>query len=89
MATVTKIYRNFIESCPGLAESYEATKTLYNRVVAFYFELYQDHPGLLELSQKEALSKAEQLTYCTKDNPTPLIPLAEAVSDRSAFGLKV
>jgi IS605 OrfB family transposase len=80
MATVTKTHRNFIDSRPHLTAWYEVTKTLYNQVVAFYFELYQLHPGLLELSQKEALRQAEQLTHRTKDNPTPLILLAEAIS---------
>src|SRR5688500_4525869 len=79
MAYITKTHRNFIESRPGLAEWYEATKTLYNQVVIFYFELYQMHPGLLELPQKEALRQAEQLTHRTKHNPAPLIPLAEAI----------
>ncbi|MBA3533694.1 MAG: transposase [Ardenticatenales bacterium] len=79
MAKSIKTHRTLIESRPGLDEWYEATKMLYNQVVAFYFNLYQAHPGLLDLNQKEALTQAERLTHRTNTNPNPLWPLAETI----------
>lgn len=79
MAYATKTIRNRIENRAGLAAWYEATRTLYNQVVAFYFDLYQAHPDLLEIGQSQALSLAEKLTHKTKQNPEPMMPLTIAV----------
>jgi putative transposase len=79
VAKATRTQRDDVVSRPGLATWQAETKTLYNRVIAFYFELYQAHPLLLDLDQKEALSQAEKLTHRTKQNPQPLWPLDEAV----------
>ncbi len=59
---------------------FATTKTLFNRVAAFYFEVIVAHPALLELSSKAALTALETLTHATKDNPHPVMPLAAAVS---------
>ncbi|MBA3534494.1 MAG: transposase [Ardenticatenales bacterium] len=79
MAQTIKTHRTAIEMRPGLAEWYEATTTLYNQIVAFYFALYEAHPGLLDLNQQEALTQAERLTHCTHANPDPLWPLDETI----------
>lgn len=80
MVKATRTQRDQIVSRPGLATWQAETKALFNRVIAFYFELYQAHPLLLDLDQKEALSQAEKLTHHTQKNPHPLWPLDEAVS---------
>lgn len=55
------------------------TKSLYNQVIAFYFELYQAHPSLLDLDQKEVLTQAEKLTHRTDRNSIwPLNEIIEA-----------
>ncbi|MBA3533063.1 MAG: transposase [Ardenticatenales bacterium] len=79
MASSTKTQRIRLEMRPGLLDWYEATTTLYNQVVAFYFDLYQAQPGLLDLNQQEALTQAERLTHRTTANPAPLWPLEEAM----------
>lgn len=79
MAKAIRTRRDEIIARPGLAHWYVETKALYNLIVAFYFELYQAHPGLLDLDRKEALTQAEKLTHRTKNNPTPLWPLVEAI----------
>jgi IS605 OrfB family transposase len=56
------------------------TKTLFNQVAAFYFEVVAAHPDLLELSNEEALTTLERLTHTTKGHPHPVMPLAAAVS---------
>jgi putative transposase len=79
VAKATRTQRDDVISRPGLATWQAETKALYNRVIAFYFELYQAHPLLLDLDQKEALSQAEKLTHRTQKNPNPLWLLDEAV----------
>ncbi|MBA3532719.1 MAG: transposase [Ardenticatenales bacterium] len=79
MAQAVKTHRSEIENRPGLVGWYDATRVLYNQVVMFYFDLYQAHPGLLGLNQKDALTQAEKLTHRTKENPTPLWPLDKAI----------
>jgi putative transposase len=79
LAKAIRTRRDEIIARPGLPHWYAETKTLYNRIVAFYFELYQAHPGLLDLDPQAALTQAEKLTHRTKNNPTPLWPLVEAI----------
>lgn len=79
MAKAIRTRRDEIIACPGLAHWYAETKALYNRIVAFYFELYQAHPGLLDLDPQAALTQAEKLTHRTKNNPVPLWPLVDAI----------
>ncbi len=79
MAKTTRTQRDDIVSCPGLETWHTETKALYNQVIAFYFELYQAHPGLLGLDQQTALLQVEKLTHRTDRNPTPLWPLDETV----------
>lgn len=79
MAKATRTRRDEIVIRPGLEHGYTQTKALYNQVVAFYFELYQAHSGLLDLDQQKALTQAEKLTHRTKKNPNPIWPLDEAI----------
>ncbi len=69
--TICQRLRDRSEVIPWLNQ----TKLLYNRIAQFYFDLVQDHPSLLDVSTKDALTALEQLTHTTKDNPTPPFPL--------------
>src|SRR5215469_12909856 len=53
---------------------FSAHQALFNRVVAFYFDVIQAHELVLELSSKEALTALEKLTHATKRNPHPIMP---------------
>lgn len=77
MASATKTIRQKIEHRPGISEWFETTQELFNRVVAFYFQVIQVHPGVLELSNKAALTALERLTHTTKRNPDPETPLSQ------------
>lgn len=79
MAKATRTQRDDIVARPGLEAWHTQTKALYNQVIAFYFELYQAHPGWLDLDQQTALVQAEKLTHRTDHNPSPIWPLAEAI----------
>ena len=50
---------------------------LYNRVVAFYFDVINAHEKLLDLANQSALTVLEKLTHQTRDNPEPPFPLSE------------
>ena len=80
MATSTKTIRNRIIRRPGLEGWYDTTRELYNRVVQFYFELYEAHPTLADMSTDDALKQVETLTHQTEKNPNPPFPLHEAVA---------
>ncbi len=77
--TATKTIRQPVQYRPGLDEWFDSTKDIYNKVVEFYFDLYQAHPLLLEMSQQKALSKVESLTTRNKNRPNPAFPLDEIV----------
>ena len=73
MAKATKTLQHALNYQPQHARWFTETYTLYNRVVAFYFGVIHAHEGLLELSNKEALTALEQLTHKTTDNPDPIL----------------
>ena len=75
MAKATKTIQQTLSYKPTHATWFRETHLLYNRVVAFYFEIVNAHEGLLELSNKEALTALETLTHATLDNPEPAFPL--------------
>src|SRR2546421_6502788 len=77
MAKATTTLRQVLTYQPHHAAWFAATQALFNQVAAFYFEVITAHEGVLDLSNKEALTALETLTHATKDNPTPLMPLAE------------
>jgi IS605 OrfB family transposase len=56
-------------------EAVAETKKLYNEAIKFYFELLQDHQGLLDLATKPLLTELEKLTVETLSNPAPAFPL--------------
>lgn len=59
------------------ADWFLATQTLFNQVAAFYFEVIQVHPVVLELSGQEVLTALERLTHTTRGNPHPVMPLSQ------------
>jgi putative transposase len=75
----TKTFRFRLGDRPQADIWFGETQTLFNRVAAFYFDVIEAHPGVLELSDQEALTALERLTHTTRDNPAPVMPLAEAV----------
>src|SRR6266481_2053934 len=64
---------------------FAANQALFNRVAAFYFEVIQAHEGILDLSNKEALTALEKLTHTTESNPTPIMPLCQIQKDIPAY----
>ena len=80
MAKATKTIKQQLRYKAAHASYFAATRTLFNHVAAFYFEVIQAHPGILDLSSKEALTALEQLTHTTKDNPHPVMPLSDAIT---------
>jgi hypothetical protein len=85
MAKATTTMKQSLQYAPQHAEWFAATQALFNRVVAFYFEVIQVHAGSLELSNKKALTALEKLTHATENNPHPVIPLAEIGEDMPAM----
>jgi putative transposase len=77
MAKATTTLGQVLNYHPHQAAWFAATQALFNQVAAFYFEVITAHEGLLALSTKEALTALETLTHATKENPTPVMPLAE------------
>jgi putative transposase len=74
---VAKTTRQKIENRPGFAAWYSETKTLYNQVVSFYFDVYQARPDLIDA--EDWLRRAEAHTHRTVKNPDPAIPLDQAI----------
>ena len=67
------------------ADYLAANHALFNRVVAFYFEVIQAHEKVLDLSTKEALTALETLTHATSKNRAPVMPLTEIAQDVPAM----
>jgi transposase len=74
MSRVTKTIRQQLGYRPEIAGWLEGTQILFNRVAAFYFEVIEAHPNVLELDTQTALTALERLTHRTKTNPTPVMP---------------
>jgi transposase len=72
--------RQVLSYQPHQAGWFAATQTLFNQVVAFYFEVIQAHTGVLDLNNRDALTALETLTHATQKHPTPVMPL-EAISE--------
>jgi putative transposase len=79
MAKATKTIKQKLGYKSAHRSYFASTKTLFNQVAAFYFEVIQAHPAILELSSTEALTALEKLTHTTKDNPHPVMPLSGAI----------
>ncbi|HZR42167.1 MAG TPA: transposase [Ktedonobacteraceae bacterium] len=80
MAKATKTIKQALVYKTAHAPYFAATKTLFNQVAAFYFEVIQAHPGILDLSSKEALTALETLTHATKANPFSVMPLSSVIT---------
>jgi len=81
MAKATTTMKQSMQYPPQHSEWFAATQALFNRVTAFYFEVIQAHEGILDLSNKEALTALEKLTHATEKNPHPVMPLSDLVED--------
>jgi hypothetical protein len=75
MAEATKTIKVRLYRRPETDRFFSTTKELFNRAVAFYYEVIQTHEKVLEYSNKQALTILEKLTHRTKQNPDPIIPL--------------
>ncbi len=85
MAKATTTLRQVLNYQPHHAAWFASTQDLFNRVVAFYFEVITAHEGVLDLSNQEALTALETLTHATKEHPTPVMPLAERAENVPAM----
>jgi len=80
VAKATKTIKQSLGYKPAHIPYFAATKTLFNQVCAFYFEVIAAHPELLDLSSKEALTALETFTHTTKDRPYPVMPLCAVIA---------
>ena len=85
MAKATKTIRQALQYPPQSAHSFAEHQALYNRVVAFYFEVIQAHKGILSLKNKEALTALEKRTHATEKGPHPILPLSDIAPDIPAM----
>jgi hypothetical protein len=85
MVKATKTIRHALQYPPQSAHSFAENQALYNRVVAFYFEVIQAHEGILSLKNKEALTALEKLTHATEKNLYPVLPLSNIAPDIPAM----
>jgi putative transposase len=85
MAKATTTIRQSLNYQSQHADCFAANHALFNRVVAFYFEVIQAHETVLDLSTKEALTALETLTHATSKNRAPVMPLTEIAQDVPAM----
>src|SRR5260370_1138640 len=85
MAKATMTIKEALNYQPRHAQYFAANQSLFNRVVAFYFDCIQAHGGILALANKEALTVLERLTHATAENPAPIMPLTEVAPDIPAM----
>jgi hypothetical protein len=84
-AQATKTLRQPLEHRPGVSMWFTTTKTLFNQVAAFYWQVLDAHPAVLELPSKDALTTLERLTHTTANNPHPVMPLSSVAAQVPAF----
>src|SRR6266702_6151304 len=85
MAKATTTIRQSLNYQPQQSDCFAANQALFNRVVAFYFEVIQAHEGILDLKNKEALTALEKLTHATQKHASPLMPLVSIALDIPAM----
>jgi putative transposase len=85
MAKATTTIRQMLRLHPDVQVYFAANQALFNRVTSFYFDVIQAHGGVLDLSNKEALTALEKLTHTTELNPHPVMPLSEIGEDIPAM----
>ncbi len=77
MAKATTTIRQMLNYRTDVQVYFATNQSLFNQVAAFYFDVIQAHVGVLDLSNKEALTALEKLTHTTELNPHPVMPLCE------------
>jgi len=77
MARVTKTIKIQIEDASTYQDLLETTNRQYQRVVAFYLAIIKLNQELLNLPNRKLLTKLEQLTHRTKNNPNPPYDLSQ------------
>jgi putative transposase len=80
MSRVSKTIRQRLDYRAELAGWFEETQVLFNRVAAFYFDVIEAYPEVLDMEGNGPRDTLERLTHRTKTNPDPVTPLA-AVAD--------
>src|SRR5215469_8931557 len=85
MGSATMTIRQSLHYQSQHSNWFATNHALFNRVVAFYFEVIQAHAHVLDLSTKEALTVLETLTHATSKNRTPLLPLTDVAPDIPAM----
>jgi putative transposase len=84
-AQAIKTLRQPLEHRPSVSEWCATTQALFNQVAAFYWQVLDAHPGVIQLPGKDALTALERLTHATAANPHPAMPLAETASQVPAL----
>lgn len=69
-----KTQRNRLEYRPRISPWFVTTQTLFNELMAFYFEVIQAHELPLQLGNEDVLRAIEKLTHETQHNPDPVMP---------------
>jgi IS605 OrfB family transposase len=82
-ATTTIIQR--LNYQPQHTSWFAANQALFNRVVAFYFDVIQAHEKILQLGSMDAMRALEQLTHATDKHPHPVMPLSAIGQDLPAM----
>jgi putative transposase len=85
MAKATTTIKQVLNYQPEHGAWFAANQVLFNQVAAFYFEVIQAHEGVLDLSNKDALTALEKLTHTTQSNPTPVMALEDILQDIPAM----
>jgi hypothetical protein len=85
MAKATTTIKQMLTYRAEHAAWFAANQTLFNQVVAFYFEVIQAHEKVLELGSQEALRALEQLTHATDKHPNPVMQLSTILADIPAM----
>jgi L-amino acid N-acyltransferase YncA len=62
-AQATKTLRQPLEHRPDVSLWFTTTKSLFNQVAAFYWQVLNAHPAMLDLPAKETHTRLEQLTH--------------------------
>lgn len=84
-AHATKTLRQPLEHRPGVSEWFATTQTLFNTVAAYYWQVLDAHPAVLDLPTKDALTTLERLTHATAANPQPVMPLSKVATQVPAL----
>jgi len=85
MSCVSKTIRQQLDYRTEIAGWFEETQALFNRVAAFYFEVIEAHPEVLNLDGNGPRDTLEHLTHRTKTNPEPITPLTSVADNLPAL----